>query len=284
MSKAAWQAAALAKIGTEMVTEDAMLPDHSNALYAALDDDRMARAGDVLPPLFHWLYFNPAPRADRLKEDGHEKLGGFLPATPYSRRMWAGSDVQFHLPLQLGQPSQRRSIIRDVTFKEGRSGPLCFVKVTHDISQNGQLCLTDTHNIVYRQAETVAAGAPVACLAPPNENAVNSVLLFRYSALTYNGHRIHYDAPYAREIEGYPGLVVHGPLMATLMVRAALAQHRDKHITRFGFRGVAPLFAMEGFTIHVATNDHAETKGRTSQISLTKTDGTVCVTAEAVWG
>lgn len=277
MSVAPWQEAALAKIGTEMVTEDAMMPDHSNALYAALDDDRSVQAGDALPPLFHWLHFNPAPPATRLKEDGHEKLGGFLPATPYPRRMWAGSRVQFHQPLRLGQPSQRRSTIRNVAFKEGRSGPLCFVEVTHEISQDGRLCLTDTHSIVYRQADIVGAGAPVASLAPSNENAANSVLLFRYSALTYNGHRIHYDAPYAREVEGYPGIVVHGPLMATLMVRAALAQHPDRHIAWFRFRGVAPLFATEGFTILV------ETECQTSQIHLTKTDGTLCVTAELGW-
>ena len=270
-----WQQASIDAIGTETFAEDVMQPDHSNALLAALNDASTVRPGDALPPLFHWLHFNAIPRADQLKADGHERLGDFLPPVAYPRRMWAGSEVQFIQPIILGTPTQRRSVIRDVTFKQGASGPLCFVAVEHRISQGDVACLQDTHTIVYKEASLASmADMP---LAPPNENAADPVLLFRYSALTYNGHRIHYDALYAREVERYPGIVVHGPLMATLLLRAGMASQPDRPVRGFRFRGLAPLFATEGFTITV---DHA---GDTTHLMLEKTDGTHCIRGEAVW-
>lgn len=276
MSMVPWQRAAQDAIGREAHAEDAMMPDHSNALFAALNDDTVCASGDALPPLFHWLHFNASPRADRLKEDGHEKLGDFLPPVAYPRRMWAGSKVQFFHPVLFGQMAQRRSVIRSVVFKDGASGPLCFVEVEHAISQNGTVCVQDIHTIVYKEARNAPA-APVA-LAPGNANAADPVLLFRYSALTYNGHRIHYDAPYARAVEGYPHIVVHGPLMATLLLRAAMADQPGRPAHSFQFRGLAPLFATEGYDIAVESmTDH-------SQMVLEKTDGTRCIQAEVAWG
>ncbi len=226
------------------------------ALAATLDIEiPWPQPGDALPPLWHWLYFLPFPRQSELGPDGHAKRGGFLPPVELPRRMWAGGRVEFHRPLRVGDTVTRTSRIVDVTFKQGRSGALIFVLVRHEIVNVGGVALTEEHDIVYRdhrREKEVVQGEPSPSpqLAPEAatwERVVHpdDVLLFRYSALTFNGHRIHYDRRYATEVEGYPGLVVHGPLLATLLVNLV----PSKAVTKFEFRAVRPVFDTGPFSV-----------------------------------
>lgn len=232
-------------IGRTESREDEVTPAPVRALSATLDrDDPDPKSGDALPPLWHWLYFLPHDRASELAEDGHAKRGGFLPPVPLPRRMWAGSRLEFLAPVRIGERITRVSRILDVKAKEGRSGPLVFVVVRHEISSAQGLALTEEHDIVYR-GPSAAAGA----LQPaPSEHTwerkiqPDDVLLFRYSALTFNGHRIHYDRRYATGTEGYPGLVVHGPLIATLLLDLLRRESPQAEVARFSFRAVSPLF------------------------------------------
>ena len=243
-------------------TEDAsdhVVLERVRALQATLErPDQSLGEGDLLPPLWHWLFFwGIAPRSG-LGRDGHPALGGFLPPRGPARRMWAGSQVRFHLPLRIGEPIERRSTIADIRLKTGRSGHLAFVTVRHEISGREGLAITDQHDIVYRED----TGAPAAEPAPDKpafseEHLPDPVLLFRYSALTFNGHRIHYDRQYATEVEGYRGLVVHGPLLATLMVDLAARAWPDRPIATFEFRGRRPVIAGEPFTVNGSRRDAA---------------------------
>jgi 3-methylfumaryl-CoA hydratase len=174
--------------------------------------------------------------------------------------MWAGSRVDFHGPLPVGAAVERRSVIEAIEEKTGRSGRLVFVTVRHEISGPAGLAVTDRHDIVYREPPQPGSAAPPPPPQAPEESdrvepwTADPTLLFRYSALTFNGHRIHYDLPYARDEEGYSGLVVHGPLLATLMAGAAQALDTDRPLTRFAFRAMGPVFAGQPFTVHA---DHA---------------------------
>jgi 3-methylfumaryl-CoA hydratase len=216
------------------------------ALSALLDrDDPEPRAGDPAPPLAHWLYFLPAYRQSEAGPDGHRLRGGFLPPVALPRRMWAGSRLEFARPLAVGAAIERRSTIAAVEPKQGRSGPLVFVTVRHEVSDAAGLVLTDEHDIVYR-GEAPLAATP-ARRAPAGETwrreiRPDPVLLFRYSAVTFNSHRIHYDHPYVTRIEGYPGLVVHGPLIATLLVDLFRRNLPDARLTRLSFRALKPLY------------------------------------------
>jgi 3-methylfumaryl-CoA hydratase len=221
------------------------------ALAATLDIEKdYPKAGDVLPTLWHWLYFLPYPRQSELGPDGHAKRGGFLPPVELPRRMWAGGRVEFHYPLRVGETIARTSRIVDVKLKEGRSGRLVFVLVRHEIGD----ALTEEHDIVYRDHPRPGDASPAPQLAPTDaawERVVHpdDVLLFRYSALTFNGHRIHYDRRYATEVEGYPGLVVHGPLIATLLVDLVRRHLPAAVVTRFEFRAVSPIFDTGAFSV-----------------------------------
>jgi 3-methylfumaryl-CoA hydratase len=242
-------------IGRTETRTDIVTPAPVAALAATLDiegDD--PQPGDALPPLWHWLYFLPFHRQSELGPDGHAKRGGFLPPVDLPRRMWAGGRVDFHRPLRIGENITRVSRIADVKFKEGRSGPLVFVLVRHEISNAGGLALTEEHDIVYR--DHPGPGDPAPSPQPSPSDAAweriihpDDVLLFRYSALTFNGHRIHYDRRYANEVEGYPGLVVHGPLIATLLVDLVRANLPAAVVTRFEFRAVSPIFDMADFIV-----------------------------------
>jgi 3-methylfumaryl-CoA hydratase len=220
------------------------------ALTATLDHAAApVPAGTPLPPLWHWLYFLPMHRQSEIGPDGHAKRGGFLPPVPLPRRMWAGSQFQFHTPVRVGDAVARKSTIAEVTKKEGRSGQLVFVKVKHELFCNGAAApaLTEFHDIVYREAkrpgdvdpppQAAATGA-----AWQREIVPDDVLLFRYSALTFNGHRIHYDRRYVTEVEGYPGLIVHGPLIATLLMDLLRRQAPDAEVAAFRFKAVRPTF------------------------------------------
>ncbi len=217
------------------------------ALSATLDrQDPPPQPGDVLPPLWHWLYFLPLHRQSELAPDGHAERGGFLPPVPLPRRMWAGGRFEFHRPLHVGETIQRTSRIVDVRHKEGRSGPLVFVVVRHEIGD----ALMEEQDIVYRghSAQPPPQAAPKDA-AWERSIHPDDVLLFRYSALTFNGHRIHYDRRYATEAEGYPGLVVHGPLIATLLLDVLRCSLPAANVVRFSFRAVSPLFDTGSFSV-----------------------------------
>ena len=210
-----------------------------------------------MAPLGHWLYFLPEARESDLGPDGHPARGGFLPPVALPRRMWAGGRVDFLSPIPLGAEMTRRSTIIDIVDKSGSSGPMTFVVVRHEISLQGRLAVREEQDIVYRgasgqDAPAAADGASASaerydfrrCVAP------GPVELFRYSALTFNGHRIHYDRDYATGAEGYPGLVVHGPLIATMLVDTLLAMearnkahafHLSRSLTSFRRHSVRPL-------------------------------------------
>ena len=225
-------------------------------LSATLDrDDPQPRRGDTLPPLWHWLYFLPVYRESEVGPDGHARRGGFLPPVPLPRRMWAGSRIEWHRALVVGDEVTRQSRIASVTPKSGRSGALVFVVVRHEISRGTELALSEEHDIVYRELQRPSADASAAAAAAPASATwtrrimPDDVLLFRYSALTFNSHRIHYDRRYVTEVEGYPGLVVHGPLLATLLVDLLRRQRPDVALKRFEFRALAPLFDIAPFDV-----------------------------------
>ncbi|HTS84624.1 MAG TPA: MaoC family dehydratase N-terminal domain-containing protein [Usitatibacter sp.] len=220
------------------------------ALSALLDrDDPPPREGDAAPPLAHWLYFLPVYPESEVGPDGHALKGSFLPPVALPRRMWAGSRLEFLRPLRLGSAIRKRSVIAAVTQKEGRSGPLVFVKVRHEVSDAGGLVLTDEHDIVFRGESALAAADTPAPSGEAwrREIRPDPVLLFRYSAVTFNSHRIHYDHPYVTRVEGYPGLVVHGPLIATLLVDLLRRNRPDTILRHYRFRAVKPLYDTASF-------------------------------------
>jgi 3-methylfumaryl-CoA hydratase len=213
--------------------------------------------GTALPYLWHWLYFLPIAAQSEIGADGHPKRGGFLPPVPLPRRMWAGSEFEFHEPLLVGDALSRTSTIEDVKEKSGRSGSLIFVRVRHEIRRNGSpnVALQEHHNIVYRAAPAPDDVAPPPVAAPAAvawERLVvpDDVLLFRYSALTFNGHRIHYDRQYVTQVEGYPGLIVHGPLIATLLMDLLRRHLPDAQVLKFEFKAVRPTFDIHPFSVH----------------------------------
>ena len=251
------------------------------ALSATLDrDDPFPRAGDPLPPLWHWLFFLPLPRQSELSADGHAQRGGFLPPVPLPRRMFAGDRVQFRRPLRVGENISRLSRIVDVSHKQGRSGPLVFVVVRHEISDGKGVALVEEHDVVYRESPKPNDPAPQPQPAPSGEAWTREIrpeetLLFRYSALTFNGHRIHYDRRYATEVEGYPGLVVHGPLIATLLLDLLRRNLADANVASFSFRAVRPLFDTAPFSVCGKT----AADGKTAQLWAKDAEGWLAMEA-----
>jgi 3-methylfumaryl-CoA hydratase len=219
-------------------------------------NDPPPERGSPLPPLWHWLYFLPQHGAAEIGPDGHARRGGFLPPVPLPRRMWAGGRLAWERgnPLRAGDAARRVSRIASVAHKAGRSGDLLFVTVVHELHNAGGLALTEEHDIVYRAMPQPGdtPPAPVAAETQADwqrELTPDEVLLFRYSALTFNSHRIHYDKPYAADVEGYPGLVVHGPLIATLLLDLVRRNAPDALVRRFEFKAVRPSFA--GDVLHL---------------------------------
>jgi 3-methylfumaryl-CoA hydratase len=246
------------------------------ALSATLDrDDALPVPGTALAPLWHWLYFLPQHRQSEIGTDGHARRGGFLPPVPLPRRMWAGGRLQWRPenPLRVGDTVQRSSRIASVTHKAGRSGDLLFVLVQHEVHNVLGLALTEEHDIVYRAAPRAATLAQAGDPVPPpvlaekgaawqREIVPDAVLLFRYSALTFNGHRIHYDRQYVTEVEGYPGLIVHGPLIATLLVDLVRRHAPGAFIKSFNFKAVRPTFDLHPFRL----NGQPSSDGKTIQL------------------
>ncbi|CAG9169588.1 MaoC family dehydratase N-terminal domain-containing protein [Cupriavidus respiraculi] len=234
-------------IGRSESRTETLAPEPVIGLAATLDLDGEALSRGPLPPLWHWLYFLPRAPQRELGRDGHPHLGGFMPPVPLPRRMWAGSELQFFEPLRVGDTVTRTSTIEDVKHKTGRTGELYFVSVRHELTLAGRTALSERHDVVYRAMPEPAQPLPPRPRQPNQPQwqrgvDADSVMLFRFSALTFNGHRIHYDRDYVRDVEGYPGLVVHGPLQAVLMMDLLARELPAAKVRRFGFRGLAPLF------------------------------------------
>jgi 3-methylfumaryl-CoA hydratase len=272
-------------IGRSEARSDVVAATPVQGLAAMLDHDAPEpRAGDPLPPCGHWLYwFTPVPRQSLLGIDGHPRRGGFLPPIALPRRMWAGSKIEFGSALRVGDALQRRSTIADLSAKEGRSGVLIFVRVRHEVSNGRDLVLVEDQDIVYRDDPKPGEPTPPATPAPAQHDwsrtiQPDSTLLFRYSALTHNGHRIHYDRPYAMEVEGYPGLVVHGPLIATLLLDLLRRNRPEAEPAMFSFRAVKPLFDTAPFKVCGCT----DAGGTTVRLWAQNADGELAMDASAV--
>jgi 3-methylfumaryl-CoA hydratase len=242
-------------VGRSEVRSERLAPFPATALAATLNrTDPPFEDGTALPPLWHWLHFLPISPLSEAGPDGHPARGGFLPPVPLPRRMWAGSKLEFHQPLRIGETCQRTSTVTKVEHKAGKSGDLVFVTVRHDVTGETGLAISEQHDIVYREAAVPGAPQP-APVTPPIDAAwsfpilPDPVLLFRYSALTFNSHRIHYDLDYVMREEGYPGLVVHGPLIATLLLDGLSRAHPTARVTRFTFRAIAPTFHIDPFAV-----------------------------------
>ncbi|MBS0343581.1 MAG: MaoC family dehydratase N-terminal domain-containing protein [Proteobacteria bacterium] len=272
-------------IGRSETVEDTITRTPVVALTATLDHPPMpVTEGTPLPPLWHWLYFLPMHRQSEIGADGHAKRGGFLPPVPLPRRMWAGSQFEFRAPIRVGDRVARTSTIDNVTAKEGRTGKLVFVKVRHEIRCNdeAQPALVEFHDIVYREAQGPNDVAPPPQAAPAEAAwrrriVPDDVLLFRYSALTFNGHRIHYDRRYVTEVEGYPGLIVHGPLIATLLLDLLRRQMPDAQLATFSFKAVRPTFDLNAF--HVSGQPAAD--GKTIRLWASDHEGWLTMDATA---
>ncbi len=272
-------------IGRSDEAEDIVTAQLVRALRAALLlEPGEPGVGDAAPLTTHWCLAQPVAPWAELGPDGHPARGGFLPPVPLPRRMWAGGQLEFFDALRVGDVVSRRAVIRDVSLKTGRGGRLCFVTVDYDIATARGLALRERRDLVYREEN--AANAPSQPVSPPpplrpsphhvRRYMADPVLLFRYSALTFNGHRIHYDRDYATGIEHYPGLVVHGPLQAALMAEFA-AELRGETPAIFSYRGVSPLF--DGAEFSLTANE----EGRDVALWTANTAGVPAMTARAVW-
>jgi 3-methylfumaryl-CoA hydratase len=264
-------------IGRTTTSEARLDAAQANRMAATLDREPSFRAGDELPPAWHWLYFHDIVRASQLGPDGHPALGVVMPQVPLPRRMWAGGSFVFHAPLRLGDTVERTTVIRSITPKTGRSGRLYFVGVEHALRTGGTLNLVEEQAIVYRELAPEAAPRP-SQPAPTGADytrryTLDSTTLFRYSALTFNAHRIHYDADYCRTVEGYPNLVIHGPLIATLLLDLYLEQGQP--LKQFRYQAKSPLFLPHPF---VASG---KTEGRSARLWASNHEGGLAMEAEA---
>lgn len=273
-------------IGRSETVHDTVSPTPVAALTATLDHPAADTApGTLLPPLWHWLYFLPLHRQSDIGADGHARRGGFLPPVPLPRRMWAGSQFEFISPIRVGDQVARTSTIDGVSSKEGRTGKLVFVKVRHEVRCNGEAApaLVEFHDIVYRDAQQPGDVAPPPQAAPAQATwrrqiVPDDVLLFRYSALTFNGHRIHYDRRYVTQVEGYPGLIVHGPLIATLLLDLLRREMPTADVASFRFKAVRPTFDLHAF--HVQGEPAAD--GKTVRLWASDHEGWLTMDATVV--
>ena len=274
-------AAYKAWIGRSETLSDVVAAAPIAGLAALLDYPSPPWLAGEAPPLSHWFNFVPQARQSDIDLDGHPKRGGFLPPIDLPRRMWAGSRLSFHAPIRIGDKVERCSTILDVTPKSGASGALVFLKLHHEISAGGTLAITEEQDIVYREAPKPGTSA----LAPAEPKIRASaftrsvtpdpVQLFRYSALTFNGHRIHYDRSYVTGVEGYPGLIVHGPLIATLLLHELVAEHPGADVARFSFRAVKPIFDIAPFWVC------GSLEGGEAKLFARDQDGALCMEASA---
>ena len=274
-----------AKLWQEWIGKQVTASDEASAAtmrrFAALLDGPAARADQgVLPALGHWLLFLPEEPQSGLGPDGHPKRGGFLPPIDLPNRLWAGSSVVFHRPIPLGSQVVRRSTITSIDSKSGRSGPIAFVSLLHEILVGHELAIEERQEVAYRGPIVASAAGPGVARDSRMPDHVRShtpdpVQLFRYSALTFNAHRIHYDAPYARDVEGHPGLVVHGPYIATLLVDHLLRNHPDLVIARFRCRAMRPAYAGSPLALNMRRDEQGQW-----QLWATGDDGGLYMDAE----
>ncbi|MGO1118372.1 FAS1-like dehydratase domain-containing protein [Rhodovibrionaceae bacterium A322] len=271
-------------IGKSETLEDLIDLNRAAAMRATVEsEDPAFSPGDGLPPLWHWCYFWSLANQSTLGPDGHAARGEFLPPIELPRRMWAGSRVSWHKDLPVGEQAKKISTIKNVSLKEGRSGPLAFVTVEHQVEVNAEVVLTEEHDIVYREAAKPGDKAPDPVAAPAQSDwrrqiTPDPVLLFRYSALTFNGHRIHYDQPYVTGEEGYPGLIVHGPLLATLMVDLARRNAKGRRIAAFSFRALSPVFDLAPFVVC------GDDKDSSADVWIEGSDGQLCMKGAVQYG
>ncbi|GGE38417.1 FAS1-like dehydratase domain-containing protein [Actibacterium pelagium] len=247
---------------------------------ATFDRDWPSAPGDEAPLLIHLCLAQPIAPMSALGRDGHPALGGFLPPVPLPRRMWAGGAFEFHGPIRVGETVTRNSTIKDVTLKQGRTGALCFVTVEHQVASNGRAVLTERQDIVYRDMTPAPKpkAEPVAAAEGGHRKVIDPTptLLFRYSALTFNGHRIHYDKAFCTGTEGYPGLVVHGPMQATMLCQLA-ADIGGKSPAKFSFRSLSPLFDNTEMTLN------AREDGDALILWTARPGGPIAMEARAEW-
>ncbi|MCX7568129.1 MaoC family dehydratase N-terminal domain-containing protein [Sulfitobacter sp. F26169L] len=269
-------------IGNTQTDEETLSPTLARQFNATFDREGAPAAGDVAPLLIHFCLTAPITTASELGPDGHPARGGFLPPVPLPRRMWAGGAFRFHGDIRVGDLVQRHSTITDVVLKQGRTGPLCFVTVEHEITSDGRAAVSERQDIVYRDAPSADASAAQTPQTPAPAGTYSRMitpdapLLFRYSAMTFNGHRIHYDKPYATQVEGYPGLIVHGPMQATLLCQTAADQHGAAPQT-FAFRSLSPLFDDADFSVN------ATREGEEMKLWTARSGGPVAMQATAHW-
>ncbi len=270
-------------IGKTETVQDQIAAAPLSAMAAMLDRSPLAD-DQALPPLWHWLFFLSPANQSQLAADGHPEKGNFLPCIDLPRRMWAGSRFQFHQPLMPGEVMQRKSEILSIKIKQGRSGQLAFVCVGHSISNQHGLALYEEHDIVYRESITAqgADSPPAAKQAPVDEDfsrrvSPDPVLLFRYSALTFNGHRIHYDRDYATRVEGYAGLIVHGPLLATLLTDVLLENIPGCQLEKFEFKALSPVFDLDDFQVCGKKAD----RNNNCELWIRDSNGALCMQANA---
>ena len=244
----------------------------------------MPATGQLLPPVWHWLYFLPLARQSEIGPDGHPRRGGFLPPVELPRRMWAGSKLRFEGPLHVGDAIERVSTIEDVSEKSGRSGTLVFVKVRHEVRRQGEAraAILESQDIVYREPAKPGDPAPAPTAAPASSTwsrtiTPDPVLLFRYSALTFNGHRIHYDRDYVTRVEGYPGLVFHGPIQAAFIVELAAKVRGGAAPKKFSYRGLQPLFEGSEFSVN------ADETGAGMELWTANSQGQPTMKGTATW-
>lgn len=263
-------------IGRSTTIHSALDPAQSCRMQAMLDRKSNLSEGSELPPAWHWIYFFDAYKASELGNDGHTRLGISLPEFPLPRRMWAGGNIQWRNKVLLGTPATRTTEIKSINAKEGRTGTLIFVTLEHRIEQLGNLCITEEQNIVYREAAT--SSAQVEPNRAENDSDFSqkwkfgSTELFRYSALTFNGHKIHYDSDYARDVEGYSNVVIHGPLLATLLLDLAVQNSRP--VKSYSYRAQSPICLPEGLTAH------GKKIGSASHLWIASESGTLAMKAE----
>lgn len=269
-------------IGREETRSELLTDALVERFNATFDRQSPLDPGAAAPLFIHLCLGQPAVPTAELGPDGHPARGGFLPPVPLPRRMWAGGEITFQGDIRIGEVVTRRSVIQDVVLKQGRTGTLCFVTVRHDVTSGGRPALSERQDIVYRDVDAPGGARPKPAPDPAGagehrrEIAATPAFLFRYSALTFNGHRIHYDLPYTTGEEGYPGLIVHGPIQATLLAQYA-ADLRGRVPTRFSFRSLSPIFDTHDFSLN------ASAEGDEMTLWTAATGGPVAMTGRAVW-
>ena len=267
--------------GKTRVEDDLIAARHARLMAATVDFANPGQINDgaPLPPLWHWIYFLEGLPPGQLGRDGHPARGGFLPPVPLDNRMWAGGRLAFLAPVPIGARVRKTSRVLAVDHKTGRAGDLVFVTVLHELTaMSGELLVREEHDIVYKNASPPAPGTgdaePLPADARCRSFAPTSTTLFHYSALTFNGHRIHYDQDYCRDVEGYDNLVIHGPLTATMLASFA-EEAGDRRLREFSYRGLRPALLGETLTLV------AEVTGKTAVLSARLASGATCMRAEA---